>query len=244
MRRIFLVMTLLCSGCAVRRATVQPPDEGNGSVPSWVELQPGMELRVEGAYYREGSPRIGLADYLGAETARYEVTPQGALRLVSVSSFLTEQAGTTQPRDQPAVQTLVSPRNLSSRYHRLFFQVVMSGTGTARPAVLLGARSASALDSITRQFLSGQYPPCGAIRSDQCTAFPTISTASLEVRVTVNGTARRVVWGTTLGGVAASRRNIELKRPTHGRMEAIPIDVSDPVAMRTPLLHGDEITWE
>jgi hypothetical protein len=204
-----------------------------------------MELRVDGAYYREGAPRTGMADYLGAESARYEVTPAGTLRLVAVSSFVTGQKGKTQPRDQPAVQTLIRPRNLTYEYHRLFFQVVMSRTGATRPAVLLGARSAPALDRITQQFLSGQRSPCDARQSDQCTKFPELITAALDVVITVNGAPRKVIWGTSLSVVAGrSVQKVELKRLTNGRLAPIPIDLSDPEAMRTPLLHGDEVRWE
>ncbi|HKD05997.1 MAG TPA: hypothetical protein VKB79_08845 [Bryobacteraceae bacterium] len=204
-----------------------------------------MDFRIDGAYYREGAPRTGLADYLGAESVRYEVTSTGALRLVSLSSFVTQEKGKTQPRDQPAVQTLVRPRNLAYRRHRLFFQIVMSRAGATRPAVLLGASSAPALDRLTRQFLSGQHSPCGIRPSDQCTTFPELITASLEVVITVNGAPRKVVWGTALSVIAArGARKIELKRVTDGRLATIPIDPSDPEAMRTPLVHGDDVTWE
>ena len=183
-----------------------------------MELQPGMVVRIEGAYYREGSPRTSRADYLGAETARYEVTPRGRLRLVALSSL------PTQPRDQPAIETLIRPRNLSSRYHRLSFQIVMSRTGAIRPAMLLGARSMPALDK-----------PC---TPDICTAFPPLCTASLEINITVNGVPRMVIWGTTIEGVARNAHKVTLPRLP------IPIDVSDPAAMRTPLIHGDKLTWE
>src|SRR5579884_3331497 len=53
---------------------------------TWVELQAEMELRVEMAYYREGSRRRGLAEYLGTATAHYQVRPNQTLRLVSTES--------------------------------------------------------------------------------------------------------------------------------------------------------------
>lgn len=240
---MLLGAAILSCACAMHRATIQP-SVGDGSAPSWVELQPGMELTVEGAYYREGSPKISFADYLGAETASYEVAAGGTLRLTSISSFVTEQPGKMQPRDQPAVQTLVRPRNLSFRYHRLFFQVVMSRMGTTRPAVLLGARSSSALDGITRQFLSGKDSLCDATPSDQCTSFPAMCTASLKIGITVNGAARKVVWGTTLAAVVSHPSKIVVKRLINGRMWLVQIDLSDPDAIRTPLLHGDEIRSE
>src|SRR5579871_1120774 len=72
------------------------------AAPAWVELRPGMELRVENAYYREGSTRRGLADFLGTEVAHYQVRPGGRLRLLSIDSSVTQQPG-----DQPLVQRLI-----------------------------------------------------------------------------------------------------------------------------------------
>jgi hypothetical protein len=38
-----------------------------------------MELEIDGAYYRDGSQRRSLQDYLGDETANYEIRANGSL---------------------------------------------------------------------------------------------------------------------------------------------------------------------
>jgi len=244
MRDILLASVLLFSSCAARRANLVLPQSGgpDASVPNWAELRPGMEFRIEGAYYREGSPRRGAADYLGAETATYEVRSNGSLRLASVSSFLDKQPGKVQPRDQPAIQLLVRPRNLAWRYHRLFFQVVMSRTGTIRPAVLLGSRSIAELDNLTKRLLAGQYSVCDR-GSNRCDTLFEWCTASLAIEIVVNGAARKVVWGSSLGSVASHPRHVELLRVSNGRLAPVPIDANDPEALRQPLLHGDQVSW-
>jgi hypothetical protein len=229
---------VMISSCAARRVSVVPPQ----TTPAWLDLRPGMELRIEGAYYKDGSPRSGMADYLGAETAAWEVRSNGTLELGPVSSFLHAQPGKEQPRDQPALQLLVSPRDLTYRYHRLFFQVVMDRAGTIRPAVLLGSRSIAELDNLTKQFLAGQPSLCGP-GSNRCDAFPAWCTASVAIGIVVNGVARKVVWGSTLGSVAAHPRNVELLRVSNGRLAPVPIDAGDPGALRLPLLHGDQVSW-
>ncbi len=243
MRNLLFAFALLFSSCAARRTSLVLPRSGgaDGSAPSWVELRPGMEFRIEGAYYREGSPRRGAADYLGTETAAYEVRSNGTLRVSSVSSFLDKQPEKEQPRDQPAVQLLVRPRNLNWRYHRLFFQVVMSRAGTIRPAVLLGSRSIAELDNLTKKLLAGQHCVCEPA-SNRCDALPEWCTASLAIEIVVNGAARKVVWGSSLGTVAAHPRHVELLRVGNGRLTPIPIDASDPETLRLPLLHGDQVT--
>src|SRR5579872_1817679 len=42
----------------------------------WVDLRPRMELRIENAYYRAGSPKHGVTDFLGTEIARFQVDPK------------------------------------------------------------------------------------------------------------------------------------------------------------------------
>jgi len=243
MRNILFAFALLLSSCAARRANLvlPQPSGSDGSTPSWVDLRPGMEFRVEGAYYREGSPRRNSTDYLGAEAATYEVRSNGTLRLRSVSSFLNEQPGKEQPRDQPAVQMLIRPRNLTWRHHRLFFPVVMSRTGAIHPAVLLGSRSIAQLDNLTKQLL-GEHSVCNP-GSNSCNPLPAWCTASVAIEITVNGTARRVIWGSTLGSVAAHPRHIELLRVGNGRLAPVQVDATDPEALRLPLLHGDQVSW-
>jgi hypothetical protein len=244
MRNILFAFALLLSSCAARRANLVPhqPGGSDGSAPTWLDLRPGMELRIEGAYYREGSPRRNATDYLGPETATYEVGSNGTLRLHSVSSFLNEQPGKEQPRDQLAVQLLIHRRNLTWRYHRLFFPVVMSRTGTIRPAVLLGSRSAGGLDNQTKQLLEGWPSVCDP-GSNLCNALPAWCTASVAIEITVNGTVRKVTWGSTLGSIAAHPRHVELLRVSNGRLAPVQVDATDPEALRLPLLHGDLVSW-
>ena len=211
-------------------------------MPTWVDLRPGMELRIEGAYYREGAARRGLADYLGAQSVAYEVGTDGSLRAGAFASFLKNNPDKKQPRDQPAVQTLIRPRNLRYRYHRLFLQIAMSRSSAIRPAVLIGAASSAQLDELTTEFLAGQLV-CGPRPSNRCTAFPALCTASPGIEIVLNGVARKVTWGSTLGSIAGHPRSVELLRDTNGRLASVPIDIADPESLRLPLLHGDRLNW-
>ena len=196
-----------------------------------------MELEVDGAYYRDGSPRRGLGDYLGDETANYEIGANGSLNLELVSSL---PAGKQPPRDQPAIQLLIGRRNASSRYHRLFFRVVLSQIGKSRQAILLGARSNAELDDITRQLSDDDR---NSSCRERCNVFPEWSTASVTIAIIVNGMPRRVVLGSTIGSMATRPLHITLLRNNSGRVSTVPVNASDPDALRLPLQHGDRITW-
>jgi hypothetical protein len=244
MRNIPFVLAFLFSSCAAHRVELAPvqPGSADGSMPAWVDLRPGMELRIEGAYYREGSLRRDVADYLGAQSVTYEVGTDGSLRVGAVSSFLKEHPDKNQSIDQPAVQTLILPRNLRYRYHRLLFKLAMSRTGPTHPAVLIGSGSIAQLDNVTTEFLLAQSV-CGPRRSTQCTAFPAFCTASVAIEIVLNGVARKIIWGSTLGSVAGHPRSVELVRDINGRLASVPIDVADPETLRLPLLHGDRLNW-
>lgn len=204
---------------------------------TWVELRPAMELRVEMAYYRKGSRRRGLADYLGTSTAHYQVRPNQTLRLVSTQSVVKER-----PDDQPAIEKLIERSQAHQRFHRFFYEILLNRKAELRGAVLLGAASPAELDRLTNQLLSDPAALCSA-RPRQCTIFPETCIVSLEIEVIVNGETRTVLWGSSLSSIVPKPRQIELMRLDRGRLVPVDLDSVDPNALRLPLLPGDQVEW-
>ncbi len=259
--RVLVCALPLLPGCAPRRREVfrvlparpdyrlRAPDSRetafaemlNGFTPTasaWVELRPGMELRIENAYYREGSVTRTFADFLGTEVARYQVRPDGRLRLVSVDSGVKGQ-----PADQPAVQQLIAAAQERYRFHRFFYEIWLNRQAELRGAVVVGARSADELNRVSAQLLTNPRSVCGA-SAPRCAVFPEKCTVSLEIEINVNGTARTVLWGSSLASVAQKPRRVEFLRLYRGRLTPVEIDASDAAALRLPLLPGDRIRWE
>ena len=205
---------------------------------AWVELRPEMELRIENAYYREGSTQRRLADYLGTQVAHYQVRPNGALKLLSVESNVKEPAG-----NQPPVQSLVSVAQERYRYHRFFYEILLNRKAELHGAVLLGAASAAELDRLATQLLADPASVCGT-GAPRCSVFPQTCTASLEIEVVVNGAPRTVLWGSFLAGVVAHPSHVEVLRSYRGRLTPVVIDPSDATALRLPLLPGDHISGD
>ena len=197
------------------------------SGPSWVDLRPQMDLRIENAYYRDGASRRGLEGFLGTEIARYGVQPKGGLRLIDVESKLARR-----PSDQPPVQQLLPVSQARHRKYRFFYAVVFRKNGEARGSVLLGAQLLADPDSVC----GGQFV--------HCTVFPELCTVSIEMEIVVNGAPRAVAWGSLLASVAARPRHVQLMRVYSGRLTPVEVDPSDPDALRLPLLPGDHITWD
>lgn len=205
---------------------------------AWVELRPQMELRVEMAYYHEGSHRRGLADYLGTATAHYQVRPNETLRLISTQSAVKER-----PNDQPAIEKLIESSQARHRFHRFFYEILLNRKAELRGAVLLGAASPAELERLTGQLLSDPAALCSA-RPRQCTIFPETCIVSLEIEVIVNGETRTVLWGSSLSNIAPKPRHLELMRLNRGRLVSVEIDAANPTALRLPLLPGDQINWQ
>lgn len=200
-----------------------------------MDLRPLMELRIENAYYQPGASRQGLKGFLGTEVARYEGRAKG-LRLISVTSMAHRP-----PRDLP-VQQLIAPGALRWRFYRFYYEVFFPGSKDSHGSVILGAGSTAEMKRLSEQMSQPEnvcYP--GAAH---CTVFPQACTASLEMKVTVNGKPRSVNWGSVLGSVTENPRQVEVKRRYAGRLVPIKIDPLDSGDLRLPLLPGDRIAWK
>jgi len=203
----------------------------------WVDLRPRMELRVENAYYHEGSPKRGVTDFLGTEIARFQVDPKRGIRLLSVKSELA-----TRPTDQAPVQELIRASQRRFSAYRFFYAVVFRQRTDARGSVLLGALSRDELDQLGKELLTEPDLVCGG-QSIHCTVFPEACTVSLEIEIVVNGAPRSIPWGSRLASITAGARHVELSRLHGGRLTPVIFDSSDQDASRLPLLPGDQLTW-
>jgi hypothetical protein len=206
-----------------------------GQSQGWL-LHPNTELHIENAYYREGAPKHGIANFIGTEKAVYEVRPR-SLRLISVESGLEQR-----PADQPPVQELIGPSRTHYRYYRYFFQIVFRQKAGVRGAVLLGASSIGELDVLAARLMTDPDAVCAG-QSPHCAVFPEACTVALEIEIVVNGAARSVVWGSLLDSVAMHPRKVRLLRLYDGKLTPVEVDASDPNALRLPLLPGDRVAW-
>ncbi len=205
--------------------------------PGWVELRRLTQLRVENAYFREGAPKHGLANFLGTEIARYQVLRTGALKEIFFESHVAQR-----PSDQPPVQQLVSEAQRLYHCHRFFYQVLLSKKSNVRSAVLLGAESNQVIDQLTTRLLTEPETVCGD-GSTACTIFPEACSVSLEMEIVVNGKSRAVLWGSDLREFGEGHQSVSLFRRYKGRLAPVELDAHDDEALRVPLLPGDVIRW-
>jgi hypothetical protein len=207
-----------------------------GRSQGWL-LHPNTELHIENAYYREGAPKHGIANFIGTEKAVYHVLP-GRLRLVSVESAVAHR-----PADQPPVQDLMGASQLHFRYYQYFFQIVLRKRAGERGAVLLGANSIDELDRLAARLTTDPDAVCTG-RTSHCAAFPEACTVALEIEIVLNGVRQSVAWGSLLESVVMHPQKIRLLRLHAGKPTPVQLDEHDPNALRLPLLPGDRIDWE
>ena len=213
------------------------PEVRNGFTRSgqdWVELRPGMELRFENAYYKEGSVKRDLASYLGTQLARYQVRSNG-IRLAAIESSVTQT-----PKGQPSIPQLVGASR--DRYYRFFYEILFNRRAALRGAVLLSAGTQAQLDRLTTELMADPTAVCSG-RYNHCKVFPETCVVSLEMEVVVNGTPQNILWGGSLAAVAARHRHVEVWRRYRGRLTPVEMDSNDVNALRLPLLPGDQVKW-
>jgi hypothetical protein len=238
-------MTRILTACAILFAAACTSRHTVGSLPVprpeaahglWVDLRSQMELRIENAYYKEGAVKRGILGFLGTEIARYQVRTRG-LGLIAVEATLSQR-----PRDQPPVQKLLRTSQMRYGYYRFFYAVVFSKRRETGGAVLLGAESSDELDRLGALLLTEPDVICNG-QSRHCTVFPEACKVSVEIEIVVNGEPRTVLWGSLLTSVGSGAHHFELLGRSAGGVTPVQVDLSDPNALRTPLLPGDQVKW-
>jgi hypothetical protein len=209
-----------------------------GVSAGWVDLQGQMGLQVENAYFREGTPRRGMENFVGTELARYRVLNRGGLGLISVESKVAQR-----PPDQVPVQELLPATVARYRYHRFFYQLAFRLQGGVHGAALLGAPSMRELDRLGVRLLADPDSVCGSGQV-QCAVFPEACTVSIEMEITVNGAPRTIPLGSLLQSVAVAPQQVTVLRRYAGRLTPVQMDAGDAGALRLPLLPGDQVDWK
>jgi len=234
---VALALVSLCLGCAKHAppaATAAPP---RGTSINWVDLIPDMQLRVENAYFKTGSARVGIADYMGTEVARFQVARNRGLRPTEPQSTLPQR-----PAEQPAALALIPNPQRRHRQYSFYYAVVFTRKGSTSGSVLLGADSPAQMDRLSADLLASPDSVCTA-DSTQCTVFPSTCTASIEMPVIVNGVTQQIAWRTQLFTLTRGAKQIELIRRVDGRAKSTMIDPNDSQAMRTQLMPADRVNW-
>lgn len=227
---------LLKSPDGEKRAFPDTTSSFSNAIDGWVDLGPHMTLKLEKAYFMPPESRR-IQDYLGLETAQYRYESNGSLRL---SDYVPLR---TRPSHQPPVTSALPADQLLSRYHRLFFQVVLSKESGPARAIILSGDSKPTVATVAARLLRGDGCPDSSQTWVHCTAIPEAISVSLSFDILANGSPLPVSWGSTVAGVVGAKRPVKLSRVFRGRMVRVELDPLDPSALRIPLLPGDVLIF-
>lgn len=255
---VFAVLLML-TGCATRATgpyrllqtppgyAVEAPDAertafqdvltkytAHGPWSRWVEMRPGVGLKIENTIFREGSTSNDLDDYLGTELARYLVRSSGDLVEFGAAEFFAER-----PSSQRGVDQLLPLQQRKRKHHRFFYQVLLTPTDTQHKAVLLSADSQKQLQLLTEQLSVDPISVCG-VPSRDCTVFPALAAVALMVEVVIDGKPTMLTWGSRLSSLGDASR-LELSRLYQGEWRKVEFDPSDRGILSAPLLPGDRV---
>jgi hypothetical protein len=147
-----------------------------------------------------------------------------------------------RPKDDIAVQDLISSTKTKFSHYRLYYEIVFSHRDRSHGSVLLGADSQAEIEALSGE-LSHPEAVCSQ-RSAHCIVFPEACSVSVEMKVIVNGKAEAVFWGGTLGSVVKQPHHLEMKRLYAGELRPVRMDAKDSNCLLLPLLPGDRIVWK
>lgn len=243
-------LMVLVQGCAARRpftllpGVLRAPDGVETPVgetlagfynqrEGWVDLQPGMTLKLERAYFKSATLPRRLENYVGLETALFRVGARRNLARVELSEL------PQRPGDQAGVATLLREQQLRLRAQRLYFQVALDKKSGTSSAVLLSARSHAELLRVPDLSLL-----CGGSKSEAlCQVFPEGNSVSLAIDVTVNGVHKSLLWGSNLGSVVGAATQFKLQRYYKGKLTEVQLDPAHAETRRLPLFPRDVIQY-
>lgn len=184
MKFLLLFFAVLLAGCAGRpRAAAPAPEPPPVSGPAFVELQAGWRLRVVTPLLRSGGFRLRApvaaesgktvtvdtaGEFLGYETAYYDVRAAGQGTRVQFGSATRTAEGVASPAPRPTVLRFRTPRR--TRHHRVLFLQRVSDAD--HNTALLAAVTPDAIVRLTNRVLAAASACDTVARGEHCEWVP------------------------------------------------------------------------
>jgi hypothetical protein len=221
----------------------------------YVDLAPGMQLRIERDFFR--SPSSGQphpADYQGTTITNYEIS--GNAESGTTLEFLRVEkrsAGKTTPASSSS-DTELATQFATSPHLRLFLLNLVVSDNAKSPAILIGASTHEGLSEPTQAIENDPAISCSSLLRWHvtCALFDGFVTVSPMLGVVVNGTPTYIPIGSRLWSIAPDMttqqqatviRTLRIDRQFQGRLVRVqfPRNLND--ISQLPLVGGDRISW-
>ena len=221
----------------------------------YIDLAPGMQLRIERDFFRShssGQPRP--ADYQGTTIRNYEISGNAESRTALKSLGMEKKStalttlGSTSSDARLATQFAATPRL------RLFLLNLVVSENAKNPAILIGASTTEDLNEATQAIESDPGISCTSLLRWQvtCALFDGLVTVSPMLEVVVNGKPTYIPIGSRLSFIiprvtnsqqATLMRTLRVERRFQGRLVAIKIAPNSDELSQLLLFGGDRVSW-
>jgi hypothetical protein len=225
---------------------------------SSINLKPSLRLKVERAYFQGEEniedPQSPVKNFKGLSWSYFDLKEDSSAKL----SF--QRAGPIQFSPASLAHTDAEGKldlALSSlpphTYYRLFFHSLTVPTNRKRSATIMGGESAAQLDAVEAKLRAKPAESCeeAAANPDiSCFEFRGFVTASVEVRVTLNGKTYFLEWGTNVRQVLANAtdmskvlKTLRIQRTYKDGYSDVLFDSAKEDILSLVLVGGDRLTW-
>jgi hypothetical protein len=216
----------------------------------YVNLAPGMQLRIERDFFASESPAADPRDYRGTTITSYAVDGNGQngvhLTFLGVEK---KSAGGHTPQAIALDIDLATQFAAAARL-RLFLQDLEVSGNAKTPAILVGAANENDVNQATRQ-VAANPQACTGHLNVTCAIFQGSVTVSPMLQVTVNGKPTYVPIGSKLWSVLpldSSRngnvvRTLRVERPYRGKMAEVMFAHDQEGVAQILVMGGDRISW-
>jgi hypothetical protein len=221
----------------------------------YVDLIPGMELRIERNLFAVGAGGQQNKDnYRGTITTYYDVSQDSnnGSRLKFLRSEGDYKKFSTSVANFP--DTTLTAKYEASLHLRLLLQSLAVTANIKSPAILLGSQDADSLNEATRTFVSHPEMSCAELRALQvtCTDFDGIVTVSPMLQVMVNHRSTYVPLGSRVWFVFPHSphfsmpdvfKTLRIRRLYQGKYIDVQFARNEQDIGQIFLFEGDEISW-
>jgi hypothetical protein len=219
---------------------------------SSLDLQPGMHLKIERAYFRAAKTAEephATQNFAGLSTVNFDVETgnDGKIHFLQIGDVRFSPAS-LKGQDQDAGQELELTGIPAQFHYRLIFYTLLVSKEQKLSAAIVGASSASQLDEFDHELRLRPVGGCkNFVATDgvACVEFNGFVTVTSQIRVELNGKSKLIDWGTRVKDLLGkdSLGSLMIQRKFMNTYSDVRFNPGDLSILSLALVGGDRLRW-
>lgn len=219
---------------------------------SSLDLQPGMRLKIERAYFRAAKTTEeshSTQNFAGVSMVNFDVESgdDGKIHFRQIGDVRFTPAslkGQVQDENQELELIGIVPEF----HYRLVFYTLLVSKEQKLSAAIVGASSASQLDEFDHELRLRPVGGCknfAAAHEVACVEFSGLVTVTSQIRVELNGKSKLIDWGTRVKDLLAkdSLASLTIQRKFMNSYRDVRFNPADLSVLSLALVGGDRLRW-